>query len=86
MGLDTVELVMEFEEAFDLEIPNSVAAEMATPRHVRDFVIAEYARRGHQADPDAVFEKIRHLTAEIGNMKPEEVTLDSQFVHDLGLD
>ncbi len=77
---------MSFEEAFDLEIPNPVVAEMATSRHVRDFVIAEYARLGCQADPDAVFEKIRHLTVEIGNMKPEEVTLDSRFVHDLGLD
>jgi hypothetical protein len=59
---------------------------MATPRHVRDFVVAECARLGRTVDPDAVFERIRDLTVEIGNLKPEEVTLDSRFVHDLGLD
>ena len=86
MGLDTVELVMSFEEAFGIEIPNELAAEMATPRDVRDFVLAEYARLGRPADPDAIFDKIRDLTVEIGGLKPEGVTLDSQFVHDLGLD
>ena len=86
MGLDTVELVMDFEEAFGVQISNSAAVKMETPRHVRDFVIAEYARSGRQADPNAIFEKIRELTAEIANLKVEDVTLDSRFVHDLGLD
>jgi acyl carrier protein len=30
MGLDTVELVMEFEEEFDIEIPNTAAENMVT--------------------------------------------------------
>jgi hypothetical protein len=38
MGLDAVELVMAFEEAFGVEIPNTEAERMRTPRDVVDFV------------------------------------------------
>jgi hypothetical protein len=40
MGLDTVELVMAFEEAFGLEIPNTAAERMQTVRDVIDYVVA----------------------------------------------
>jgi hypothetical protein len=40
MGMDTVELVMAFEAAFDLEIPNRVADRMRTLRDVVDHVAA----------------------------------------------
>ncbi|MBW3570665.1 MAG: acyl carrier protein [Gemmatimonadetes bacterium] len=40
MGLDSVELVMAFEEAFDLPIPDEEAARLATPRMVVDYVFA----------------------------------------------
>nr|WP_010597047.1 acyl carrier protein [Rickettsiella massiliensis] len=37
-SLDTVELVMAFEEEFDMEIPDAVAEEMFTVRHVCDYI------------------------------------------------
>ena len=40
MGLDSVELVMAFEEAFGIEIPDEDAARLETPRHVMDYVAA----------------------------------------------
>jgi len=40
MGLDTVELVMAFEEAFGLEIPNAAAGRIRTVRDVVDYVAA----------------------------------------------
>ena len=86
MGLDTVELIMDFEKAFGIDIPNEAAAEMITPRHVRDFVVAEYARHDRHAEPDDIFQKIREMTVVRANVKPEQVTLDTSFVHDLGLD
>ncbi len=36
MGLDTVELVMAFEEEFEVDIPDADAAHMLTPRLVID--------------------------------------------------
>jgi hypothetical protein len=40
MGLDAVELVMAYEEAFGIEIPDREASEMRTPRDVIEFVQA----------------------------------------------
>ncbi|MBS0359246.1 MAG: acyl carrier protein [Proteobacteria bacterium] len=39
-SLDTVELVMEFEEAFDVEIPDEQAEKITTVQQVVDYVEA----------------------------------------------
>ena len=38
MGMDSVELVMGFEEAFALDIPDDTASEMITPRDTIDYL------------------------------------------------
>jgi len=43
MGLDSVELVMAFEEAFGIGIPDGVASEMDTPRQTIDHVASRLA-------------------------------------------
>ena len=43
MGLDTVELVMEIEEAFDISIPEDRASRMLTVGDVYDFIIEKTA-------------------------------------------
>ncbi|MDF3075991.1 MAG: Acyl-carrier [Alphaproteobacteria bacterium] len=86
MGLDSVELVMAFEKEFGIDIPDAEAEKMVTPRHVRDYVISEYHRRGKQADPDAIFEKVRDVTCLQINVRREAVSLDTRFVEDLGVD
>lgn len=44
MGLDAVELVLAFEEEFGINIPDSAAEKIRTPRDVIDFVIEERRR------------------------------------------
>jgi acyl carrier protein len=44
MGLDTVELVMAWEEEFGVPIPDAAAATMATPRDVIDWLVAAQDR------------------------------------------
>lgn len=65
MGLDTVELVMDFEKAFSIEIPNEIAEKMVTPRDVLDFVVKEHERLGRPVDRDAIFARIQAMTADL---------------------
>lgn len=41
MGLDSVELVMAFEEKFAITIPDEEAEKMITPRHVIDYIYGQ---------------------------------------------
>ena len=41
MGLDLVELTIRIEETFGITIPDSVAAELNTPRKVTDFILTQ---------------------------------------------
>ena len=46
MGLDAVELLMAFEEEFELEIPNADAEKMCTPNQVVDYLVPRLKDRG----------------------------------------
>lgn len=45
MGLDSVELVISFEETFQISIPNTEVEKMRTPRHVIDFIVSTFGTR-----------------------------------------
>jgi acyl carrier protein len=45
-SLDTVELVMAFDDAFSIEIPEDAAEKIITVRNVIDYVVAARAKRG----------------------------------------
>jgi hypothetical protein len=49
MGLDAVELVIRFEEAFGISIPDEVASDLTTPREVTDYIITQVAAGGQTA-------------------------------------
>ena len=75
MGLDGVELVMTFEEDFSVDIPDAVAAEMMTPRHVIDFL---FQKRGTDSGPclsQRAFYRLRRALMRLGHerkaLRPE---------------
>ena len=41
MGLDGVELIIRFEDAFGVAIPDSIAAELTTPRLVTEYLVSQ---------------------------------------------
>ena len=86
MGMDTVEIVVDFEKEFKIEISDDAAVKMVTLRDVREFVLAEYQRLGRPVDPDEIFQRIRAVTANFTTVKLEKIGLDTRFIDDLGLD
>ena len=86
MGLDTVELAMEIEEAFSLRFPDAAVREMATVRDVVEFVAAELAREGRPMSREDIFARVQRLTADKAGLDPGDVRWDDRFVQDLGLD
>jgi len=86
MGLDSVELVMSFEEEFEIEIPDAVAEKMTTVGDVVDFVTQELMRLGRKSDSLDVFLRVRRRTVDITNADPDRITRSTSFVDDLGID
>jgi hypothetical protein len=82
MGLDTVELVMAFEERFGVSIPDAVAAELVTPRHVIDYLMATGAGGGRSR------EEVAQLVRQVIEKETAvyDFTEDSRFVEDMHLD
>jgi acyl carrier protein len=83
MGLDSVELVLAVEEHIQIDIPNGAAAKILTVRHMHEFIVAEPRRRSREADPDAVFARLREIIVEQLPVEPSEVVLDAEFARDL---
>ena len=86
MGLDTVELVMAFEEEFDLRIPNDVAERLQTVGDVTDYLCERLDVVGRDDARSAVFWRVCRITAEQAGVKVEELSDETSFVNDLGMD
>ena len=82
MGLDTVELVIAFEEEFGIIIPNEDAAELSTPRKVTDYVMSTERGRGMTRDEVAAI--VRKIIVE--KTAVTDFHEDSHFVYDMNLD
>lgn len=82
MGLDSVQLVMDLEEAFGIEIPDEDAARLETPRMVLDYVAA---RLPPEAWPRERIEfRVREVVRDSTGVGDFE--LDDYFVRDMGID
>jgi acyl carrier protein len=86
MGLDTVELVMAFEESFGIKIPNAAAETLLTPGDVIDHVIAQLQARGENPDREAVAGTVRTCVLDQLGISPKRYQEDARFVEDFGAD
>jgi len=86
MGLEIVEMFINFEEEFDISIPDEIASTLVTPRHVIDFLMntedAEEQAWSREDVAKRVWLRIRNGPG----VKTEQFNEDSYFVEDMGLD
>lgn len=86
MGLDSVELVMEFEDEFELQIPDEVAERMRTIGDVVSYI----GMRSSCLDDDARMTDIRSrvcwIVAEQMGVPIEGLFDKTRFVEDLHVD
>jgi acyl carrier protein len=86
MGLDTVELVMAVEEAFELEIPDAAAEKMLTVGDMHAFLVSEISRLGRKGDSELIFDQMRAIIVRQLGVRPDEVIPSARFVKDLHAD
>ena len=86
MGLDSVELVMAFEEAFEIEISNGEAEAIITVGDAVDRIAAILVREGRAADINAIYFRVREIVVDHLNVEPAKVIRSAHFVKDLGVD
>ena len=93
MGLDTVELVMEVEDAFSVSIADDVAERILTVGDLYQFLLREKDRpisEGEQrpsiGTPDEVWLKLREIIVNVLGVPPEDVRPEARWIEDLGAD
>ena len=69
MGLDSVELLIRFENAFGIAIPDEVAAELTTPRKVTDYIFTQ-VNRGNQSASRWKFVARNYVLIDFENIRP----------------
>ncbi len=77
MGLDFVELIMAFEEEFDISIPDADASELASQRKVVDYVMSKIPGLTREQ----VTERVRHIIEEETSV--DDFSEDDHFFYDL---
>ncbi len=89
MGLESVELVMAFEEEFGVEIPDDEAERIITVGDARDFIVGKLRERAEDpeaVDPEEVWSRIKAIVVDHIGVRPEKVVPEAAFIDDLGVD
>lgn len=86
MGLDTVEILMEIEDEFEISIPDQVASNSLTVgdthRVIVDMLVAKGAVRSPELERDA-WARLAKIVTEQMQMKAEDVRPESRWVPDI---
>lgn len=81
MGLDSVEIVMGWEEAFGISIPDTVACDLITPRHAIDYICGVLAvqRTVEPCLSMRVFHRLRRALHEVTGTSLKAIRPDSKL-------
>ena len=86
MGLDTVELVMDVEEKFDIEISDRDASKIETVGQLYDTVLAKLTEKHASVDREQVWEQLRMIFVDEFGLRTAQVVPEARITKDLGLD
>jgi hypothetical protein len=82
MGLDTIELVMAFEDKFGVRILDEDAGQLTTPRKVIDYIMSKVGSRGMtRVQVAAIVRQVIEEQTAISGFSD-----DDDFVNDMNLD
>lgn len=90
MGLDTVELLLTVEEAFNIKITDAEAAEMRTVGALNHFIAKQVAMRASTPErpvtpePEMTWPRMVTIVVETLGVRPEQVTPEAEWGRDLG--
>ncbi|WP_009958161.1 phosphopantetheine-binding protein [Verrucomicrobium spinosum] len=86
MGMDSVELVMAVEEAFGIAISDQDASTAKTAGDLRDLILRALRNQNIQTNADQVWLKLKDIIADQLGVSPHQVTPETDFIRDLGVD
>lgn len=86
MGLDTVELIMDIEDEFEIEISNEAAPNLATVGDFYLFILNGVAARGVAFDERDIWDRLKHIFVDRFGIPEQHVLPSAHIVYDLGLD
>lgn len=81
MGLDSVEIVMAWEEAFGISIPDADACNLVTPRHAIDYSSAKLnaPESAEHCLAKTTFHAVRQMLNETGSIPAKEIRLSTKL-------
>ena len=92
MGMDTVELIVDIEKTFNIDIPNAEASSIATVKNLQDCTWKHVLEK---SQTDLSYSKysrekvdviINTLLADRSGLPLEDITPNKSITRDLGLD
>ena len=86
MGMESVELVLAWEEDFDISIPDEAAATFDTPRDVGDYIERILISEGRALPREEVDRIIKVVVIEMLALPESIYGLDVKFVEEMGVD
>ncbi|MEM0897596.1 MAG: hypothetical protein AAGJ79_12010 [Verrucomicrobiota bacterium] len=86
MGLESVELVMAWEERFGIEIENPDAEKLVTPRDAAALIKRTLDGLGRPMPLPEIEEIVKETTIVQLGLKEEKFGFDLRFVQDMGYD
>jgi hypothetical protein len=86
MGLDSVELVVSWEKAFAISIPDEIAAKLVTPDAAVTAISGLLADDGRAMTVPEIEEIIKMTTLRVTGVGESGYRGDGRFVEDFGLD